>query len=89
MNENPFELTSNREIVTALLEYICFDYCFPVLFVNVTGWILTLLSALNISVNITHPEIYDSQGLNEKLKLIGGTIRFFSKKSLAMKYLAL
>ena len=44
-----------------MLEYSRFNYCFQVLFVNVTVWILlwilTLLSALNISVNITHPEI--------------------------------
>ena len=77
INENLFKLACNIEIVTALSEYNCFDYCFPILFVNVTGWILlyhvllwilTRLSALNISVDITHPEIYDSQGLNEKLK---------------------
>ena len=37
MNENSFELTSNREIVTAFLKYICFDYYFLVLLVNVTG----------------------------------------------------
>ena len=44
-----------------MLEYSRFNYCFQVLFMNVTVWILlwilTLLSALNISVNITHPEI--------------------------------
>ena len=32
--------------------------------------ILTILSAFNISMNITNPEIYDSQSLNEKLKSI-------------------
>ena len=56
-----FKLTFNREIVTALLEYNYFDYCFQVLFVNVTFsmllWILTLFRALNISVIITQPEI--------------------------------
>ena len=30
------KLTFNREIVTVLLEYNCFDYCFQLLFVNVT-----------------------------------------------------
>ena len=56
-----YKLNFNREIVTALLEYNCFDYCIQVVFVNVTVlmllWILTLLSTLNISVNITHPEV--------------------------------
>ena len=70
-----FKLTLNRKIVTALLEYNCFDCCFQLLFVNVTVWILlwtlTLLCALKISISITHPEYYDSQGLNENLKLIG------------------
>ena len=61
MDENSFKLIFNREIVTALLEYNCFDYCFQELFVNVIVWILlwilTILSALNIFVNITHPKI--------------------------------
>ena len=43
------KLTFNWEIVTALLEYSCFDYCFQILFVNFTVWmlfwILKLLSA--------------------------------------------
>ena len=56
-----FKLIFNREIVTLLLEYNYFDYYFQVLFVNVTGWILLwilkLLSALNIPLNINHPEI--------------------------------
>ena len=81
-----FKLAFDREIVAALLEYNCFDYWFSVLFVNVKVWILlwilTLFSALNISVNITHAETYDSQGLNEKLKLIGAAMKFFSKKLL-------
>ena len=36
---------------------------------------------LNISVNITLKN-YDSQGLNEKLKLMGEAMKFFSKKAL-------
>ena len=36
---------------------------------------------LNISVNITLKN-YDSQGLNEKLKLMGEAMKFFSKKVL-------
>ena len=76
-----FKLTSKREVVTALLEYNCLDYFFQVLFVNVTVWvllwILTLFSALNISVNTTHIEYYDSQGLNARLKLIGGAMKYF------------
>ena len=89
MNENPFKLTFNREIAIQLLEYNCFDYWFQVLFVNVAVWILlwilTLLSTLSISVNITYPEYYDGQGLNEKLKLNGGPMKFFSKKLLDHK----
>ena len=49
-----FKLTFNREIVIPLREYKCFDYCFQVLFVNVTVW---YYCALNISVNIVHSEI--------------------------------
>ena len=55
------KLTSKREFVATLLEYNYFDYFFQVLFVNVTVWVLlwllTLFSALDISVNTTHPEI--------------------------------
>ena len=36
---------------------------------------------LNISVNITLKN-YDSEGLNEKLKLMGEAMKFFSKKVL-------
>ena len=93
MNRNHFKITFIREIITALLENNCFDYCFQVLFVNVTGWILLwilkLLSDLNISVNIIHPEIYDSQGLNEKLNLIGGAMKFFSKRLLGNEIFSL
>ena len=88
-----FKLTSKREVVTALLEYNCFDYLFQVLFVNVTVWIslwiLTLFSALNISVNTTHPEIVDSQSLNVKIKLIGRAMKLFWKSHWSMKYLPL
>ena len=81
-----FELTLNIEIIIALLEYNCFDYCFQVLFMNVTFeyycechcflllwiilWILPVL------------KYYDGQVLNEKLKLIGAVMKFFSKKLL-------
>ena len=55
------KLTSKKHVNTALLEYSCFDYFLQVLFVNVTVWILfwilTLFSALNISVNTTYIEI--------------------------------
>ena len=81
-----FELTLNIESIIALLEYNCFDYCFQVLFMNVTFeyycecqrflllwiilWILPVL------------KYYDGQVLNEKLKLIGTVMKFFSKKLL-------
>ena len=35
-----FLLTFKREIVTSLLEYICFYSFFQVLFVNIAVWIL-------------------------------------------------
>ena len=37
MSKNTFRLTFNREIIITLLENNCFDYCFQVLFANVTG----------------------------------------------------
>ena len=56
-----FKIIFNREVVTALLEYDCFDYLFQVFFVNTTVWILlkilSLFSVLNISVNTNHPKI--------------------------------
>ena len=42
---------------------------------------INYFSALNISVNTTL-KCYHSQGLNEKLKLMGGATIFFSKKLL-------
>ena len=63
----PLKLTFNRDVVTALLEYNCFDCLFKLLFVNITVWvllwILKLLSALNIAVNTTQPEILRQWGL--------------------------
>ena len=43
---------------------------------------------LNISVNTTL-KYYDSQSLNEELKLIGGAMNSFRKSYSVMKYLAL
>ena len=82
------KLTSKREVVTALLNYNCFDYFFQVLFVNVNVWILlwvlTLFSALNISVNTTHLEILRQSRLKCKTRLkliVGATFEKFLKPS--------
>ena len=62
-----FKLTFKRKVVTELFWLL---------------WILTLLSALNISMNIATLKYYDSQGLNKKLILIWDAMKFFSKKLL-------
>ena len=90
----PFKLTFKREVVKALLEYNYFDYFFQVLFVNILVcilfWVLTLFSALNISVNTTHPEILRQPRLRWETKFNWrGHEMFFWKSHWAMKYLAL
>ena len=90
----PFKLTFKREVVKALLEYNYFDYFFQVLFVNILVcilfWVLTLFSALNISVNTTHPEILRQSRLRWETKFNWrGHEMFFWKSHWAMKYLAL
>ena len=90
----PFKLTFKREVVTALLEYNYIDYFFQVLFVNIPVcilfWILTLFSALNISVNTTHPEILRQSRLRWETKFNWwGHEMFFQKCHWVMKYLAL
>ena len=92
--ETLFKLTFKREVVTALLEYNCFDYFFQVSFVNTTAsillWILTLFRALNISVNTTHPEILQQSRLKWETKFNWrGHQTFFRKSYWTMKYLAL
>ena len=78
-----FKLTSKREVVISLLKYNCFDYLFQVLFVNDTVWILlwilTLFSALKISI-LPALKYCDSQGLNARLKLIGEVKKCFFEK---------
>ena len=78
------KLTFNREIVTALLEYKCFDYYFQVLFVNVTVWILlwilTLLSAFNISANIIHLEILRKSRLKRETEINWRRRKIFLEK---------
>ena len=60
-----FELTFNREVVAALLEYMT---------VRILLWILKLLSALNTThnlsvVNTTHPEILRQWRLKLETKI--------------------
>ena len=79
-----FELTSKKEIITALLEYNCFDYFFQSLFVNVTVsvllWILTFFVLWIFLWILPTLKYYDSQGLNVRLKLIGGAMKYFFEK---------
>ena len=56
-----------------LSSIICEYYCWSII-VNIK-----LFSDLSISLNTTL-KYYDSQGLNKKLKLMGGAMKFFSKK---------
>ena len=78
-----FKLTIKRELVTLMLKYNYFKYFFQVLLMNI---ILNIkyFRTLNISVNTTL-KYYESQGLNEKLKLMGGTLKPFSKKLMGHK----
>ena len=90
----PFKLTFKREVVTALLEYNSSGYFFQVLFVNIPVWILlwilTLFSALSISVNTNHLEILRQSRLRWETKFNWkGHETFFRKSYWAMKYLAL
>ena len=91
-----FKLTFKREVVTSLLKHNCFHYFYQVLFVIFIVWmllwilffllILVLWIFLWILLTVKY---YDSQDLNEKLKLIGLAIFFFWKSYWAAEYLAL
>ena len=48
---------------------------------------INYFNALNILVNTTSKHYY-SQGLNKKLKLMGGALIFFQRRYWAIKYLA-
>ena len=62
-----FKLISKGQVVTALLEYNCFDYYYLWMLLWIFLWILPTLN------------YYDSQGLNAILELIGEAMKYFLK----------
>ena len=62
-----FKLIFKGQVVTALLEYNCFDYYYLWMLLWIFLWILPTLN------------YYDSQGLNAILELIGEAMKYFLK----------
>ena len=62
-----FKLISKGQVVTALLEYNCFDYYYLWMLLWIFLWMLPTLN------------YYDSQGLNAILELIGEAMKYFLK----------
>ena len=83
-NENPSKLTFKKEVVTSLLEYIVFILSF-------IYYLRTLLFGYYCEYQLLqcfeyfrkqYLKILRQSSLNEKLKLIGGAVKVYSKKLL-------
>ena len=78
-----YKLAPTKKGFISQVEYNCFDSFFQVLFVNITVRILFWIIAplvLWIFLWILYTlQYWDSQVLNEKLKLMGGGMTFFQK----------